>query len=99
MATAGLRDIHVSDSTFISVFTLPSEKWSLHQEKLREFCVDNPSPVKNSLHHSRVGFKASTNPSPQKDDTNNQPLSSPADGKDPLPPLQNMPFKPRAFLK
>jgi hypothetical protein len=39
------------------------------------------------------------NSTPQKDDTNHQPLGSPAACKDPPPPLQNMPFDPMAFLK
>ncbi len=99
MVTSGLGDICVSDSTFLSVFTLPSDKWSLHQEKLRDFFVGNPSRVKNRSPHSRVCFEASANPSPQKDDTNHQPLGSPAACKDPPPPLQNMPFDPMAFLK
>jgi hypothetical protein len=59
MVISGLEDICVSDLTFLSVFTLPSEKWSLHQEKLHDFFVGNPSPVKNNHPHSRVCFKAS----------------------------------------
>ncbi len=59
MVISGLEDIRVSDSTFLSVFTLPSEKWSLHQEKLRDFFVGNPSPVKNNRPHFQVCFKAS----------------------------------------
>ncbi len=99
MVTFGLRDIRVSDSTFLSAFTLPSVKWSLHQENLRVFVVGNSSPVKNNRPHSQVCFKASANPSPQKDDTNHQPSGSPAACKDHPPPLQNMPFDPMAFLK
>jgi hypothetical protein len=99
MVTSGLGDIPVSDSTFLSIFTLPSEKWSLHQEKLLDFFVDNPNPVKNNRPHSRVCFKASANLSPQKDDTNHQPLGSPAACKDPPPPLQNMRCDSMAFLK
>jgi hypothetical protein len=48
MVTSGLGHLRVSDSTFLSIFTLPSEKWSLHQEKLRDFFVGDSSPV-NSL--------------------------------------------------
>ncbi len=39
MVTSGLRDIRVSDSTFLSVFTSPSEKCTLHQEKLWDFLL------------------------------------------------------------
>jgi hypothetical protein len=92
MVTSGLGDIPVSDSTFLSIFTLPSEKWSLHQEKLLDFFVGNPNPVKNNRPHSRVCFKTSANLSPQKDDTNHQSLGSPAACKDPPPPLQIMRF-------
>ena len=52
MLTAGFTAVRVSDSTFVSVFTLPSEKWSLHQEKLHKIYGGNPSPVKNSRPHS-----------------------------------------------
>jgi hypothetical protein len=52
MLTAGFAAVRVSDSTFVSVFTLPPEKWSLHQEKLHKIYGGNPSPVKNSRPHS-----------------------------------------------
>jgi hypothetical protein len=49
MATSGLGDILVSDSTFLSVFTLPSEKWSLQQEKLRDFLLAFQALLKNTV--------------------------------------------------
>jgi hypothetical protein len=69
MVTSGLGDIPVPDSSFFSSFSLLSEKWSLHQEKLHDFFVGNPSPVKNNHPHSQVCFEASAYPFPQKDDT------------------------------
>ena len=98
MVTPGFTGVQVSDSTFISVFTLPSEKWPLHQEKLKEFFVGNPSPVKTRHPHSQEGLEDSANSSPQKNDATNTPASSPAACKNPPPPLQNMPFDLMAFL-
>jgi hypothetical protein len=115
MVASSLGDMHITDLSFLSVLTLLSEKWSLQQEKMRDFFVGNPSPVCNSSLHSQVGFEATTNPSPQEVDTNHQPTcspaacnlgsptacnsGSPAACKDPPPPPTNMPFGPMAFLK
>ena len=95
MITPGFDGARVSDSTFVSVFTLPTEKWPIHQGNLREFFAGNPSPVKITRPHSRVGFEP-----PKEDNSTAEQLSgSPAARKDPPPPLQNMPFDPMAFLK
>ena len=95
MVSPDFSGARVSDSTFVSVFTLLTEKWPIHQGKLREVLAGNPSPVKTTRPHSRVGFEA-----PQEDDSTSEQLSgSPAARKDSPPPLQNMPFDPMAFLK
>jgi hypothetical protein len=52
MITPGFDGARVSDSTFVSVFTLPTEKWPIHQGNLREFFAGNPSPVKTTRPHS-----------------------------------------------
>jgi hypothetical protein len=97
MITPGFDGARVSDSTFVSVFTLPTEKWPTHQENLQDFFAGNPSPVKTRCPHFREGFEAH-----QKDDaTAEQPAGSPAGAckEDPPPPPQNVPFDPMAFLK
>jgi hypothetical protein len=63
MVSLGFAGARVSDSTVVSVFTLPSEKWPTHQKNLQEFFAGNPSPVKTRRPLFREGFEA-----PQKDD-------------------------------
>ena len=43
MVSPDFSGARVSDSTFVSVFTLPTEKWPIHQGNLQEFFVGNPS--------------------------------------------------------
>jgi hypothetical protein len=115
MVASNLGDIRVTNLSFLSVFTLPSEKRSLHQNIMHDFFVGNLSPVRNSSLHSQVGFEATNNPSPQEVDTNHQSTSSPAvcnlgsptacnlgspsACKDSPSPPTNMPFDLVAFLK
>jgi hypothetical protein len=66
MVTSGFSVTGIANSSFLSVFPFPAEKWALHQEPLRDFFVGNPSPVCNNRPHSQVGFEASTNLFPQE---------------------------------
>jgi hypothetical protein len=52
MVTSGFGVTCIADSSFLSVFTIPAEKWALHQEPLHDFVVGNPSPDCNNHPHS-----------------------------------------------
>jgi hypothetical protein len=46
--TAGTTEAFFPESVFFYVFSLSNqEKWKIHQDKLREFFIGNPSPVRN----------------------------------------------------
>jgi len=46
--TAGFVNAYIPDSCFFFNYTLSNrDKWTQHQAKLREFFVENPSPMKN----------------------------------------------------
>ena len=70
MVTPGFGVTHVAESTFLSVFTLPAEKWSSMQGQLREFFAVNPSPIRVS---SRPPSRGIENPAPQT--TNDVPTA------------------------
>jgi hypothetical protein len=45
-ATAGFIEAQIPDSSFFPVYNLPKDKWKEYQNELREFFVENPSPVR-----------------------------------------------------
>jgi hypothetical protein len=67
MVTPGFGVTHVAESTFLSVFTLPAEKWSSMQGQLHEFFAVNPSPIRVS---SRPPSRGIENPAPQRTNDN-----------------------------
>jgi hypothetical protein len=69
MVTPGFGVTYVAESTFLSVFTLPAEKWSSMQGQLRNFFVGNPSPIRAS---SRPPSRGIDNPAPQR--ANDDPI-------------------------
>ena len=69
MVTPGFGVTHVAKSTFLSVFTLPAEKWSSMQGQLHNFFEGNPSPIRASSCPPSCGIK---NPAPKR--TNDDPM-------------------------
>jgi len=69
MVTSGFGVTHVAESTFLSVFTLPAEKWSSMQGQLHNFFEGNPSPIRASSRPPSCGIE---NPAPKK--TNDDPM-------------------------
>ena len=63
MVTPGFGVTHVAESTFLSVFTLPAEKWSSMQGQLHNFFEGNLSPICAS---SRPPSRGITNPAPKR---------------------------------
>jgi hypothetical protein len=45
-ATVGFIKAQIPDSSFFPVYNLPKDKWKEYQNKLHNFFVENPSPVR-----------------------------------------------------
>jgi hypothetical protein len=98
-AMIGFFEAYDPDSCFFSVVNLSNqEKWGVHQDKLREFFVGNPSPIR------QVRFQPSPSSSPwqQQPSQQQQPLQqhqhnhqqTPPTG----PPCPAQHFDPMFFL-
>jgi hypothetical protein len=57
MVMPGFSVTRVAESTFLSVFTLPAEKWGPQQGQLHEFFKGNPSPICTSSRPPSRGVK------------------------------------------
>jgi hypothetical protein len=62
MVMPGFSVTRVAKSTFLSVFTLPAEKWGPQQGQLRNFFEGNPSPIHTSSQPPSQGVKKSCFP-------------------------------------
>jgi hypothetical protein len=54
---AGFGVACTANSTFLSFFTLPAEKWALQQTLLPNFFVGNPSPFFATVNHLLAAWR------------------------------------------
>jgi hypothetical protein len=99
MVTASFGIAQTADSTFLSTFILPPEKWVLQQTPLRKFVVGIPSPTRTGQQPTSDPNAPTVSFEPDKDSNLGETPQLSTAAKNQSSNLANEPFDPMAFLK